>query len=171
MDFVEAGADVIISASYQVSRTGFVAAGLTSAQADDALRASVAVARQATDGTSARVAVSVGPYGAILHDGSEYRGDYGLTHRQLVDFHRERIDVLVDARPDLLAVETIPDLREAEALVDVLGEYPTVPAWLSFSGADGSHLWAGQRIEEAALVAAGAPNVVAVGINCTDRGT
>ena len=115
-----------------------------------------------------RVAASVGPYGAILHDGSEYRGHYGRTRQQLADFHRERLDVLVAPRPDLLAVETIPDVAEAEALVDVLADHPTVPAWMTFSAADDAHLCAGQPIEEAVAVASSAPSVMAVGVNCTD---
>lgn len=168
-DFVDAGADVVISASYQVSRAGFVAAGLTAAQADAALVASVTAARAAvpTGGRPVRVAASVGPYGAILHDGSEYRGRYGLTHRQLVDFHRERLDVLLGAGPDLLAVETIPDAEEAAALAEALAD-TGVPAWLTFSAIDGGHVCAGQTIEEAGAIAAACPAVVATGINCTD---
>lgn len=171
--FIAAGAGVVITASYQVSRRGFIEAGMTSADADAALRASVAAAREAVApkqaiGASVRVAASVGPYGAILHDGSEYRGDYGLSRAELVDFHRERIEVLADAMPDLLAVETIPDVREAEAVVDALGQTADLPAWMVFTAMDGERLWAGQPIEEAVLAAASAPSVIGVGVNCTD---
>ncbi len=168
-DYLDAGADVVITASYQVSRRGFVSAGLSAADADAALAASVAAARAAvgSTGRGARVAASVGPYGAILHDGSEYRGNYGLTRGQLVDFHRERLDVLLAAEPDLLAIETIPDVREAEALMEVLAGVD-VPAWLTFSAVEGGLTCAGQSIEEAAAVAASSPTVVATGINCTD---
>jgi len=164
--FVEAGADIVITSSYQVSRQGFRESGREAQQADDALLKSITVARAATRGTSALVAASVGPYGAILHDGSEYRGRYGLSHEQLVDFHRERIEVLMTGSPDLLAVETIPDVDEAVALVEVLKDYPDIPAWLTFSAADDADLWSGHSIEEA--VAAVAHCVSAVGINCTD---
>jgi homocysteine S-methyltransferase len=170
-DFVRAGADVVISASYQVSRSGFARAGLSEADADAALEASMRVAREAVasvPGSRCRVAASVGPYGAILHDGSEYRGRYGRTRQQLADFHRERLEVLVTTGPDLLAVETIPDVDEAVAVVDALADHPDVPAWLSFSAADGAHVCAGQPIEEAVAVALTAPSVAAVGVNCTD---
>ena len=170
-DFVAAGADVIISASYQLSRRGFAEAGMTRAQADDALRASTRAARTAVDavpGSGTLVAASVGPYGAVLHDGSEYRGRYGRTLRQLADFHRERIEVLAATEPDLLAIETIPDADEAMALVEVLADYPHLPAWMSFSALDDGHVCAGQSIEEAVAVAASAPSIVAVGVNCTD---
>lgn len=167
-DYVRAGADVVITASYQISRAGFDAAGLGRQAADAAIAASTNAAREAARGSAARVAASVGPYGAILHDGSEYRGRYGLSHAALVDFHRERMDVIVATSPDLLAVETIPDVEEAEALVDVLADHPAMPAWICFSAADGEHTNAGQSIEEAVAVAASAPNVVAVGVNCTD---
>jgi len=164
--FVDAGADVVITASYQVSRQGFVAAGRTPKDADNALRDSVTAAREATLGTAALVAASVGPYGAVLHDGSEYRGRYGLSHKELRDFHRERLDILVAAEPDLLAIETIPDIDEAAALADVLGDFRHLPVWMTFSAVDDAHVCAGQPIEEA--VAAVAHEVSAVGINCTD---
>ncbi len=167
-DFVDAGADVVITASYQVSRRGFEAAGLPARAADDALRASVETAREATRGSTVRVAASIGPYGAVLHDGSEYRGRYGLSHAALVDFHAERLEVLVDAVPDLLAIETIPDLEEAEALVEVLAAAPAMPAWLTFSAMDGERTCAGQPIEDAVAVAMTAPSIAAVGVNCTD---
>lgn len=176
-DMIEAGADVLITASYQVSRAGFAEAGLTAADADEALRRSVQVARRAAGAVDrpVLVAASVGPYGAITHDGAEYRGRYGRTHEQLVDFHRERLEILVDAGPDLLAVETIPDLDEVRAIIDALHEVPRTPVWFSVTARDGGHLWAGQSIEDAArLVDAAAISpvsglpVVAFGVNCTD---
>jgi len=164
--FIDAGADIVITSSYQVSRLGFERSGREAKEADDALLASISVARAATRGTSALVGASVGPYGAILHDGSEYRGRYGLSHEQLVDFHRERLDVLMAGEPDLLAVETIPDVDEAIALAEVLSDYPNIPAWMTFSAADEVHLWSGHSIEEA--VAAVSDTVSGVGVNCTD---
>lgn len=168
--FIAAGADIVITASYQVSRAGFRSAGLTEADADSALVASVTAARAATGGSDrpVRLAASVGPYGAILHDGSEYRGNYGLTHRQLVDFHRARIDVLLAQAPDLLAIETIPDAREAEALMQVLDDAGGPPSWVTFSAVDGGHVCAGQSIEECAAIVAGSSAVIATGVNCTD---
>ena len=160
-DFVDAGADVVITASYQVSRRGFVEQGLSTDDADAALRRSVVTARE----SGAIVAASVGPYGATLHDGSEYRGRYGLAHRDLVDFHRERLDVLVAAGPDLLAVETIPDVDEIAALAEVLADHPGLPAWLSMTLADDRHLADGRELREAVAVAGGV--VSALGINCT----
>ena len=172
--YAEAGAVVAISASYQASRAGFAAAGLDAEEADVLLARSVALAREARDSSAAvrgdrplLVAASVGPYGAIRHDGSEYRGRYGLSHVELVAFHRERLDVLVAAGPDLLAVETVPDLDEVAALVEVLGDHPGMPAWISLSCADGEHVNAGQSVRETAAVAASAPSVLAVGVNCT----
>lgn len=167
-DYVAAGADVVITASYQVSRAGFVAAGLSTQDADEALLASISAAREAVTGSSARVAASVGPYGAILHDGSEYRGRYGLSHEQLVEFHGERLAILTTGGADLLAIETIPDVDEVAALADALAPHAATPAWMSFSAADAERTCAGQPIEEAVAVAEAIPSVVAVGINCTD---
>lgn len=172
--YLRSGARVVISASYQASRQGFAAVGLDARQADDLLRLSVDLARAARDAVATEpgldpglVAASVGPYGAIGHDGGEYRGRYGLSHAQLVAFHRERIDVLAAAGPDLLAVETIPDADEAAALVDVLADHADLPAWMTFTCGDDARLWAGQPIEEAVAAAAAAPSVRAVGVNCT----
>jgi len=176
-DFIEAGATVVITASYQLSRQGFVAVGLTAEQADEALRRSVQVARAAVSSAVAAgvrgagvvlVAASVGPYGAILHDGSEYRGNYGLTHDDLVAFHSERIAVLASAQPDLFAVETIPDAVEAAAIAEVLTRYTEIPAWVSFTAGTDSTVWAGQSIEAAVEAVTGVGSVRAVGVNCVD---
>jgi homocysteine S-methyltransferase len=168
-----AGARVGISASYQASRSGFARHGSSPAEADRLLALSVALVSEARDIARERgarhpmlVAASVGPYGATLHDGSEYRGRYGVPHDDLVAFHRERLDVLASAGPDLLAVETVPDVDEAYAIVEALRGID-VPAWLSFSCADGALTCAGQPIEAAAAAAAAAPTVEAIGINCT----
>jgi len=166
LDFVRAGSDVVITASYQVSRQGFLAAGLEAVAADEALRTSVVVARNATAGLETRVAASVGPYGAILHDGSEYRGNYGQTQEFLEAFHRERLEVLAHASPDFFAVETIPDVLETTALARVLAEMPEIPAWFSFTARDEAHLASGEPIEDAIAVVADLPNLYAVGVNC-----
>lgn len=164
--FVDAGARVVTTASYQVSRAGFVAAGRSASEADDALLAAVQAARQATAGRDVLVAASLGPYGAITHDGAEYRGRYGLSHDQLVTFHGERIEVLLAAEPDLFAVETIPDVDELRAIIEVLPRH--VPAWISVTTADGAHVRAGQPIDEVASVVAGHDGLVAVGVNCSE---
>ena len=165
-DFVEAGAMIISTASYQISRSGFIAEGMTAVDADLALTRSVEIARAATQGTDVKVAASVGPYGATLHDGSEYRGNYGVDQGTLEDFHRERIAVLAAAKPDYFAVETIPELTEARALVAVLADYPEIPVWVSFSCGDEAQLASGETIEEAARTVAVLPQLVAVGMNC-----
>jgi homocysteine S-methyltransferase len=159
---------VVITASYQISRAGFVEAGLTAEDADRALRASIEVARKAVAGTDTLVAASVGPYGAILHDGSEYKGNYGKSLEEIRAFHAERLEVLISANPDLLAIETIPDALEAEALVAALEEFPRAIAWMSFSIGPNGKLWAGQSLTEAARIAVSSPAIAAIGVNCVD---
>jgi homocysteine S-methyltransferase len=166
--YVDAGAGVVITASYQISRAGFVEQGHTAEDADRALRASIDVARSAATGTNTLVAASVGPYGAILHDGSEYRGNYGKSVEELTAFHAERLAVLISANPDLLALETIPDALEAEALVAALALFPGALAWMSFSLGPNGKLWAGQSLAQAASIAATSDAVVAIGVNCVD---
>ena len=167
--YLDAGARVVISASYQASREGFAAAGLDAEEADRLLTLSVRLAREAVEGAGGGglVAASVGPYGAIAHDGGEYRGRYGIPRVELVDFHRRRLDVLAAAGPDLFAVETIPDADEAAVLAEVLADHPDIPAWMTFSCGDDRHVCAGQPIEEAVAAATTAASVLAVGVNRT----
>lgn len=165
--YIDAGASVIVTASYQVSREGFIAVGRSAEDADAALRASVDLARDAAGDTGTLVAASIGPFGAILHDGSEYRGRYGVSRDRLVEFHAERLEVIAAAGPDLLAVETVPDLDEVDALVEVLGAHPDLPAWLTMTCADSGHTSAGQRIEELPDAVRKASSIRAVGVNCS----
>ena len=163
--YFDAGAQVATTASYQASVGGFTAAGLSEAEAERLIVRSVALAREAAaDYPGAKVAASVGPYGAVLGDGSEYRGRYGLTATQLRDFHRPRIELLLSAEPDLLAVETIPDIDEAAVLAELIDEYDA-PAWLSYTIADGLTR-AGQPLAEAFAVAADVDAIIATGVNC-----
>ena len=167
--YYEAGAQVATTASYQASVAGFEAAGMSRVEAGDAIRRSVTLAREvrdamAADGTARWVAASVGPYGAVLADGSEYRGRYGLSRQALRDFHLPRLELLAAADPDLFAVETIPDADEAEVLAGLLDQIG-IPAWFSFS-AKGLHTRAGQPLAEAFAIAASASAVFAVGVNC-----
>lgn len=167
--YYEAGAAVATTASYQASVVGFEHAGVPRDEAERLIASSVGIARQvrdelADDGRQRWVAASVGPYGAVLADGSEYRGRYGLTAAALREFHLPRLELLVAAGPDLLAVETIPDVDEAEVLVELLDELG-FPAWLSYS-IQGAQTRAGQPLEDAFAVAARSTSIVAVGINC-----
>jgi homocysteine S-methyltransferase len=164
--FFGAGADIAITASYQASFDGLAARGVERAAAERLLRRSVELARDAAASAGGRrwVAASVGPYGAVLADGSEYRGRYGLSVAALRDWHRPRMEVLASAGPDLLALETVPDADEAEALADAVTAIG-VPAWLSYS-IDGDRTRAGQPLTDAFAVAAETPEIVAVGVNC-----
>lgn len=169
--YFRAGADVATTASYQASVPGLVAAGLDRPAAEDVIRASVTVANRVRDelaadlGRPLLVAASVGPYGAYLADGSEYRGRYGVTAAALRDFHAPRLELLAAAGPDLLAVETIPDADEAEVLVPLLADLG-LPAWFSYAVA-GDRTRAGQPLAAAYDVLAGCPALVAVGVNCS----
>jgi homocysteine S-methyltransferase len=167
--FFRAGAQIATSASYQASFEGFASRGLDRREAAGLMRRSVDLARAARDqlagdGQARWVAASAGPYGAALADGSEYRGRYGRSVRELTAWHRPRLEVLAGAAPDVLALETVPDIDEAEALMAAIAGLG-VPAWLSYTVA-GGRTRAGQPLAEAFAVAAGGPEVVAVGVNC-----
>ncbi|MGW6687096.1 homocysteine S-methyltransferase [Streptomyces sp. NPDC054961] len=166
--YARAGAEVLITASYQVGYAAFARRGYGPARTTELLGRSVRLAaRAARDADHAVwVAASVGPYGAVLADGSEYRGRYGLSVGELAGFHRPRVGALLAQGPDVLALETVPDTTEAEALIGVLAE-TGARAWLSYTVA-GGRTRAGQPLAEAFALAAASPQVIAVGVNCCD---
>jgi homocysteine S-methyltransferase len=167
--YFAAGADVAISASYQATFAGLARRGLDRDAAAEVLCRSVELARDAAgDAPGERlVAASIGPYGAYLGNGAEYRGDYDIGEAELREFHLPRLEALAGARPDVFAVETIPSIAEARALVGALERVADIPAWMSFSCRDGARICDGTLFEQAVDAAASAPSVVAVGVNCT----
>jgi homocysteine S-methyltransferase len=170
-EYFRAGARVAITSSYQVSYEGLRAEGLGAREVDALLASTVAIAADARadaglSSDEAWVAASVGPFGAVRADGSEYTGDYGMSVAQLRAWHRPRLHALAAAGADALAIETIPSLAEVEALcaeVDGLG----VPVWVSVTVADGS-LRSGESLADAVGMASSAGVVFAVGVNCCD---
>ena len=163
--FVEAGADIVISASYQASVAGFVEAGASASAARTALASTTELARRS--GARA-VAASIGPFGASLGDGSEYHGVYAADWSTVRRFHRERLEVLADTGPDLFAIETIPGRVEAEIVLEELAAVTSAPAWVSFSCRDEAVTCAGDAFGDAVGAATASQQVVAVGLNCTD---
>ncbi|MFE0422399.1 homocysteine S-methyltransferase [Streptomyces sp. NPDC058953] len=166
--YAAAGARVLTTASYQASFEGFARGGKGRAAAEALFARSVALARSAADeaGAETWVAASVGPYGAVLADGGEYRGRYGLSVRELERFHRPRIEALAAAAPDALALETVPDAVEAEALLRAV-EGCGVPVWLSYT-ISGERTRAGQDLGPAFGLVRGVDQVIAVGVNCCE---
>lgn len=178
LDYFRAGADVATTATYQATFEGFAKRGIGPADAAALMRRAVELACEARDAFCAEpaaagrprplVAASVGPYGAMLADGSEYRGDYGLDEAALKDFHRPRLQVLASSGADLLAVETLPCIAEARAVARVLeDELPGTEAWFSFSCRDGAHDSQGEPFADAVAALDAFACVAAIGINCT----
>ena len=140
-DYFCAGADIGISASYQASVPGFLSKGYTEQQAKEMIARSIALLKQARQRFWAEsgegsgraypiLAASVGPYGAYLADGSEYRGEYGLGRQELYAFHRERMQDLWNAGAEIFACETIPSLEESKALAECMQEIPGAGGWI-----------------------------------------
>ena len=165
LDFINAGAQIIITSSYQLSYTGCGARGWSEDETNQALIASTLLAKNAVieSGKDVKVAASVGPYGASLADGSEYKGNYGVSKQVLKDFHAKRLEILISTSPDHLALETMPDTFEVEVLLDLLNDCP-IPFWISYSCKEGNQTNAGQDFQSAVDLAQSA---MAVGINCT----
>ena len=176
--YFAAGADIAVSASYQASITGFAARGIGFQDAVNLMALSVELAKEARErfwNDPARraegrawplVAASIGPYGAALADGSEYRGNYGISRQQLADFHGPRLAAVMTAGPDLLAIETIPSAEEAALVLELLAPWPEIRAWVSFTCRDSARISDGRPVADAIRSVEGDPLVAAVGFNC-----
>ncbi|XP_054644665.1 uncharacterized protein zgc:172121 isoform X3 [Dunckerocampus dactyliophorus] len=162
--FLSSGADIITTATYQATIQGFVrhlnvsldAAGELLVSGLHLAKQTVAAYVSDANGKACPlVAASVGPYGASLHDGSEYTGAYAkmMSVEELKSWHRPQLECLAAAGADLLAFETIPSPKEAEALVELLRELPNCDAWLSFSC-------------KVTALRSGSTQLLAVGVNC-----
>ncbi len=177
LDYFRAGAQVATTATYQATFEGFAKRGIDHEGAARLMLEAVALARAARDEFCASpasrstprplIAASVGPYGAMLADGSEYRGHYGRSDRELAVFHRPRLEVLARSGADVLAFETLPCLQEALVLAELLAEHPGMTAWLCFSCRDGAHNSQGEDIGRCAEALRNCSQIVAVGVNCT----
>jgi S-methylmethionine-dependent homocysteine/selenocysteine methylase len=165
--FVEAGTDIIATASYQCGTRQFESIGLSAKEARDALASTTAIARRAVEGTSVAVAASVGPFGASLANGSEYNGRYGAEWQVVEDYHREKLAILVESGADLIAIETIPLADEALLIAEILEELGAPPAWFSFGFADETQTFGLDAVDKAVLSIAGYADLVAIGMNCT----
>lgn len=172
--YYRAGADISITASYQATTDGFAQRGLSEEEAVTLIKKTVTLAGEARDEVWREnlerprplTAASVGPYGAYLADGSEYSGHYGVTDQVLFDFHQPRIQALVEAGADVLAVETLPSLQEAKVIGSILQEYPSASAWISFTLKDGQSISEGTPLKEVASALEGNTHVAAIGVNC-----
>lgn len=173
--FLEAGADILVTVTYQATVEGFRKyLQLTTERAVDLIKLGVRLAREACQempgtGKERLVAGSVGPYGVFLHDGSEYSGSYvdSMTPKELMDWHRPQVAALVEAGVDMLAVETIPSLKEAEAILSLLKEFPAAKAYVTFSCKDGKNLCHGEEFSDAIQKVMTSDQVIAAGLNCT----
>lgn len=177
-DYFCAGADCGITASYQATIPGFMKRGFSEKEAEDLLARSVALFHSArtrwwdesgrASGRAYPLCLgAVGPYGAYLADGSEYRGNYGVSDDTLRTFHRRRMEILWESGADLLVIETQPSLREA--LIEAeLAEEMGADYWISFSCMDRSHIWEGDLLKDcASRLSTGHPHLKMLGINCT----
>lgn len=190
LEYLEAGASVLMTGSYQATIQGFLSRGFSQEESESFLRRSVELAREARhtflekcynssdepkDRTNYRkhpilIAASIGCYGAYLADGSEYSGDYGKEGNLefLKKFHRRRLQVLAEAGPDVIVFETIPNKIETQAYVELLEECNLhIPAWFAFTSKDGANVVSGDSLMECASIADSCKEVAAVGINCT----
>lgn len=173
LDYLRAGADCITAVSYQISAQGYAELGRPAEDAARALRESVRIAEAARaefgreSDRAVMIAASLGPYGAALHNGAEFHGIYDIDFARLVEFHAQRLRVVAETGVDLVALETIPSHEEAWAILEALGRYPALRAWMSFVCRDAERVVHGEPLAECAALAGASEQVVAVGVNCT----
>jgi homocysteine S-methyltransferase len=173
LDFLRAGADCISTSSYQVSSLGYRELGRDPGSVERALRQSVAIAEEARAQYAQEnprrtwIAASLGPFGAVLHNGEEYRGNYQIGFDELVAFHTERLRVVADTHADFIAFETVPSLEEARAILRALASCPDTTAWVSFTCRDEKHVGHGELLRDCTAAVVTSPQVLAAGINCT----
>lgn len=179
MAYLKAGADIITTASYQATIPGLVKYGLSEDRAEDIILDSVRLARESImifmDSEDYDlsmplpvVAASAGSYGAYLADGSEYRGDFRLSEKEYRDFHRRRVELLIEAGTDLIAFETVPSYDEACAIAGLMEEYRDTEYWISFTAKDSAAISCGRPFAECVQMLRGRSNLAASGINCSD---
>lgn len=174
LDYLHAGADLLITSSYQASVPGYARRGIDRQQALALIAKSVELAKQARTDYQQEikhlkpilVAGSVGPYATYLADGSEYRGDYQVQHEEILEFHRPRVMALIDAGIDILCFETLPVYSEIKSILMLLAEYPTMTAYMSFSLRDENHLCDGTPLSVVVELINVKPQIVAIGVNC-----
>lgn len=191
LDFLLNGAQIILSNTYQSSVEGFMEhLKLSREESIQLIRKSVQLTKEAkfkyqemvekTNGIPEPglplIMASIGPYGAHLHDGSEYKGSYSkrVSREDIQNWHRPRIDACLAEGVDGLAVETIPCQMEAEAVVDMLlQDYPDVKFWVSFQCKDNETLAHGEPFSNAAYSiwnkvkeTNAVDRLIAVGVNC-----
>ncbi|HEM6394464.1 TPA: homocysteine S-methyltransferase [Streptococcus suis] len=177
-DYILAGADLVTTSTYQATFEGLAEVGLSQAVAEDLIRLTVDLAKEARDEVWAAekaqrtyplISGDVGPYAAYLANGAEYTGEYGnISLSELKDFHRRRIELLLEQGAELLALETIPNVLEAQALVELLAEdFPEAEVYISFTSQDGQSISDGTSIEKIAELVNGSEQILAVGLNCT----
>jgi homocysteine S-methyltransferase len=173
LDYSRAGADCISTVSYQVSAKGYRELGRPCSDAAHALRQSVEIAEAARgeykheSERPVLIAASLGPYGAALHNGAEFHGRYDAGFEDLVKFHAERLADVAQTNADLVALETVPSLEEARAILTALAQFPAVRGWISFTCRDSSHVAHGELLADAAALVSRSEQVVAIGVNCT----
>ena len=171
--YFEAGADLIITDTYQANVQAFEKVGYSEKEARNLIKKAVKIAQKARDDYENRtgkhnyIAGTIGPYGAYLANGSEYRGDYELSTKEYQQFHLPRIEELVTTGVDILAIETQPKLDEVLAILELLKEkYPQQKVYVSYTLSDDDTISDGTPLPRAIHALEDYSQVIAVGINC-----
>lgn len=172
-NYLKAGADLIMTDTYQANIDAFKKLGYSEPESKGFISHAVKIAQQARDdyeketGKHAYIIGTVGPYGAYLADGNEYRGDYNLSFDEYKSFYYEKIKLIINAGADVIGIETQPKLSETKAILSIIHTLSPIPVYVSFTLKDATHISEGIKLSRAVANVAIDPYVSAIGVNCT----
>merc|ERR1711988_1249841 len=114
-DFLDSGTQLLGANTYQIPPDH--------EKAPQMVKTAFSITKKITSSTSTKIAASIGPYGAILHDGSEYNGNYVDVPENLPkikNYFTEKLKLIEVENPDIYAFETVPALQEVKIIHNVM---------------------------------------------------
>ena len=155
--YVEAGSRVIYANTFGANRHKTADSGYSVAQL---VEGGIRAARAAARGTDTRVALDVGPIGALL----EPLGT--LSFDEAYDIYKEMVVAGEAAGADLVIFETMSDLYEVKAAVLAAKENTSLPVWVTMTFEASGRTFVGVTVPAMALTLTGL-GVDALGFNCS----
>ena len=155
--YAESGAGVLYANTFGANRKKLAGSGHG---VEEVVRASLACALRAAEGTGARVALDVGPIGAMLEPNGT------LSFDEAYDIFREIVCAGERFGAQLIVFETMTDLYELKAAVLAAKENTSLPVWCSMTFEETCRTFTGCGVECMAMTLEGL-GADALGINCS----
>ena len=153
--YIDAGSMVVYSNTFGANSYKLAESGYT---VEEVVKASVKVAKEATDGTGALAALDIGPIGQLM----EPTGS--MSFDEAYEIYKEVI--LAGADADLIVFETMTDLAELKAGVLAAKENSSKPIVCTMTFEENMRTFTGCSVSSMALTLEGL-GVDAMGVNCS----